>query len=40
MTDVMSAALLGSREKEIGTSGDLIIYKKLKRLTGIFIGCV
>lgn len=30
----------GLEENEIGTSGDLIIYKKLKRLTGIFIGCV
>jgi hypothetical protein len=40
MTDIMSVALLGSRENEIGTSRDLTISKKLKRLAGIFIKCV
>lgn len=36
MTDIMSFGPPGSRENEIGPSRDLLISKKLKRLTAIF----
>lgn len=37
MAGIMSVGPPGSKENKIGTSGDLMIYKKFKKLTGIFI---